>query len=48
MIERLNVFALDRFAGTLSYDDSVDAFEFKYDSAYLADSTARELSQSLI
>ncbi len=47
MIERLNVFMLDRFAGTLSYDDSVDVFEFKYDPAYLADSNARELSQSL-
>ena len=47
MVERLNVFAFDRVVGTLSYDDHVNAFEFKYDSAYLSDPNARELSQSL-
>ena len=47
MADRLNVFAFDRFVGTLSYDDHVNAFEFKYDSAYLSDPNARELSQSL-
>lgn len=47
MVERLNVFAFDRFVGTLSYDDHVNAFEFKYDASYLSSPDARELSQSL-
>ena len=47
MIDRLNVFAFDRFVGTLSYDDHVNAFEFKYDASYLSSPDARELSQSL-
>ena len=47
MVERLNVFAFDRFVGTLSYDDHVNAFEFRYDASYLSSSDARELSQSL-
>ena len=41
MVERLNVFAFDRFVGTLSYDDHVNAFEFKYDASYLSSPDAR-------
>lgn len=47
MVERLNVFAFDRFVGVFSYDDHVNAFEFKYDASYLSSPDARELSQSL-
>ena len=44
MVERLNVFAFDRFVGTLSYDDHVNAFEFKYDSAYLSSPDVKDSS----
>ena len=47
MVDRLNVFAFDRFVGTLSYDDHINAFEFRYDASYLSCPDARELSQSL-
>ena len=47
MVERLNVFVSDRFVGILHHDDSINAFEFRYDSDYLSDPNARELSQSL-
>ena len=47
MVERLNVFVSDRFVGILYHDDSINAFEFRYDSDYLSDPNARELSQSL-
>lgn len=47
MIDRLNVYAFDRRVGTLSFDDEIRAFAFKYDADYLSDPNARELSQSL-